>query len=238
MSRIVIALVLALGLFGGYSLLSKGNVEVASTSAQDQAAAYLEDLYAQNPPTVSGDSTTQTASAGAAVSSTMEATTPNNKVMKATLHTSEGDVTIEFMADDAPNTVANFVKLAKDGFYNGTKFHRVISGFMIQGGDPLTKDDTMQARWGTGDPGYKFADEIHAHNKNMAGTIAMANSGPNTNGSQFFINVANNNFLDPKHTVFGKVTAGMDIVSKIEKTETNASDRPLTPIVIESVTLE
>lgn len=165
-------------------------------------------------------------------------TTSDKKVMNATLHTNQGDITIEFMAADAPNTVANFTKLAGAGFYNGTKFHRVIQGFMIQGGDPLTKDDSMQARWGTGDPGYKFADEIHANNKNDIGTISMANSGPNTNGSQFFINVGNNNFLDGKHTVFGRVTAGMDIVAKIENTPTAPGDRPLSPMVIESVTLE
>jgi peptidylprolyl isomerase len=164
--------------------------------------------------------------------------TSDKKAMQATLHTNIGDITIEFMGTDAPNTVANFAKLAGEGFYSGTKFHRVIKSFMIQGGDPLTKDDSMQARWGTGDPGYKFADEIHANNKNNIGTIAMANSGPNTNGSQFFINVANNNFLDGKHTVFGKVTAGMDIVEKIENTQTAAGDRPVTPMVIESITLK
>lgn len=157
--------------------------------------------------------------------------------MQATLHTNQGDITIEFYAD-APNTVANFTKLAGEGFYNGTKFHRVIKGFMIQGGDPLSKDDSMAARWGTGGPDYKFADEIHANNKNDIGTISMANSGPNTNGSQFFINVAPNNFLDPKHTVFGKVIAGMDVVTAIEGTPTGANDRPSTPMVIESVTLK
>lgn len=158
--------------------------------------------------------------------------------MKATLHTNQGDIVIELMGNDAPKTVENFVNLAKGGFYDGTKFHRVIEGFMIQGGDPLTKDDSMQARWGTGDPGYKFNDEIHANNKNEIGTISMANSGPNTNGSQFFINVANNNFLDGKHTVFGRVTAGMEVVKKIEGTETGPSDRPTSPMVINSVTVE
>lgn len=158
--------------------------------------------------------------------------------MTATIHTSEGDITIDFLENDAPNTVANFVKLAKEGFYDGTKFHRVIKGFMIQGGDPLTKDDAMSARWGTGGPGYQFADEIHANNRNNPGTISMANSGPNTNGSQFFINVAPNNFLDPKHTVFGTVTAGMDVIAKIENTPTGAGDKPVTPMVITSITLK
>jgi cyclophilin family peptidyl-prolyl cis-trans isomerase len=156
--------------------------------------------------------------------------------MNITLHTSKGDVTIEMMEKEAPNTVANFVKLAKDGFYDGTKFHRVIKGFMIQGGDPQTKDDALMSRWGTGGPGYKFADEIHADNHNNVGTIAMANAGPNTNGSQFFINVHDNNFLDTKHTVFGKVTEGMDVVEAIENVDTNETDRPLEAVTITSVT--
>lgn len=157
--------------------------------------------------------------------------------MQAIVHTNQGDITIEFLPD-APNTAANFRKLAESGFYNGTKFHRVIKDFMIQGGDPLTKDDSMQARWGTGGPGYKFDDEIHANNKNTIGTIAMANAGPNTNGSQFFINTANNNFLDAKHTMFGKVIAGMDVVSKIENTPTGQADRPLSPMVVERIELQ
>jgi len=157
--------------------------------------------------------------------------------MQATLHTTKGDITIEFNSA-TPNTVQNFEKLATAGFYNGTKFHRVIAGFMIQGGDPLTKDDSMQARWGTGGPGYQFADEIAAGNHNAAGTIAMANAGPNTNGSQFFINVADNSFLDTKHTVFGRVVAGLDVVKAIESTPTASGDRPLEPMVITSVDLK
>jgi cyclophilin family peptidyl-prolyl cis-trans isomerase len=157
--------------------------------------------------------------------------------MNATLHTNQGDITIELFADEAPNTVVNFIKLAKEGFYDGTKFHRVIPDFMIQGGDPLTKDDAQTARWGTGGPGYKFADEIHGKNHNVTGTIAMANAGPNTNGSQFFINAADNNFLDTKHTVFGRVVGGMEVVEKIEGTATDASDRPVEPMIIERVTV-
>lgn len=162
----------------------------------------------------------------------------DTKTMNATLHTNKGDIEIEFFADQAPNTVANFVKLAKSGFYDGVKFHRVIKGFMIQGGDPLTKDDSKQALWGTGGPGYQFEDEIGPNNKNNIGTISMANAGPDTNGSQFFINVANNNFLDGKHTVFGRVTKGMDVVGKIENTATDSSDRPLESVVINSITLK
>jgi cyclophilin family peptidyl-prolyl cis-trans isomerase len=156
--------------------------------------------------------------------------------MTITLHTSKGDITIETMGQHAPNTVENFVKLAKEGFYDGTKFHRVIKDFMIQGGDPQTKDDALMDRWGTGGPGYKFADEIHDNNHNGPGTIAMANSGPDTNGSQFFINVANNAFLDKKHTVFGTITAGMDVVQAIESVETNEMDRPLEAVTITGIT--
>ena len=155
--------------------------------------------------------------------------------MQVTLKTNKGDVVLEMMEKDAPKTVANFTKLAKEGFYNGTKFHRVIAGFMIQGGDPLTKDDSQMARWGTGGPGYKFEDEIRPNNKNDVGTISMANAGPNTNGSQFFINVKANNFLDGKHTVFGKVTSGMDVVQAIEGVATNEMDRPLEPVTIETI---
>jgi len=160
------------------------------------------------------------------------------KYMKATLQTNKGNITIEFDSVNAPNTVANFIKLAKAGFYNGTKFHRVIKGFMNQGGDPFSKDDSLVAKWGTGGPGYSFNDEITANNKNDVGTISMANSGPNTNGSQFFINVANNNSLDIKHTVFGKVISGLDVVMSINEVPTDASDRPISPVVIENITLE
>jgi peptidylprolyl isomerase/peptidyl-prolyl cis-trans isomerase A (cyclophilin A) len=158
--------------------------------------------------------------------------------MHATFHTNKGDIAIELFEHDAPNTVANFVKLAKSGFYDGTKFHRVIKDFMIQGGDPLSKDDAESFRWGTGGPGYQFADEIHAANQNAVGTIAMANAGPDTNGSQFFINTADNSFLDAKHTVFGRVTAGLDVVRAIESTPTSAQDRPSEHMIINSITLE
>ena len=162
----------------------------------------------------------------------------DKKTMNVTLKTNKGEITIELFADKAPNTVANFKKLAESGFYDGVKFHRVIKGFMIQSGDPLTKDDSKADMWGTGGPGYKFADEIHANNRNDVGTISMANAGPNTNGSQFFINVNPNNFLDGKHTVFGKVIKGMDVVTEIEGVATNQSDRPLSPVIIEKVLIK
>lgn len=159
----------------------------------------------------------------------------------ATLNTSMGGITIEFFDKEVPKTVENFLKLAKDGFYNGIKFHRVIKGFMIQGGDPLTKDDSKMALWGTGGPGYSFEDElgdVNKNNRNDIGTISMANSGPNTNGSQFFINVAPNNFLDTKHVVFGKVVFGMDVVTKIENVQTDPNDRPVIPVVINSISVK
>ncbi len=157
--------------------------------------------------------------------------------MNAIFHTNKGDITVELLSADAPNTVANFAKLAKSGLYDGTKFHRVIKDFMIQGGDPLTKDDSQMARWGTGGPGFTFADEIHADNRNDVGTISMANAGPNTNGSQFFINVKDNDFLDAKHTVFGRVTAGMDVVQAIEGVAVDGRDAPKAPVVIEGITV-
>lgn len=159
-------------------------------------------------------------------------------LMNATLHTNKGDITIEFFDKDTPNTVANFAKLAETGFYNGVKFHRVIKDFMIQGGDPLTKDDSKAGEWGTGGPGYRFNDEIGPNNRNAAGTISMANAGPNTNGSQFFINLKDNNGLDDKHTVFGRVVEGFDVVQAIGETTTGQNDRPIEPIVIHSVTLK
>lgn len=149
------------------------------------------------------------------------------KTYTATLKTNLGDIVLTLDAKTRPITVNNFVYLARLGFYNEVIFHRVISGFMIQGGDPLGT--------GTGGPAYKFADELTAPNSNVKGTISMANAGPNTNGSQFFINLVDNNFLDTKHTVFGKVTGGMDVVESIGKTPVGAQDRPVTPVVISLV---
>lgn len=166
-----------------------------------------------------------------------ESATPSSR-MNAIITTNQGVITLELFGDRTPNTVQNFTKLAQEGFYNGTKFHRVIKDFMIQGGDPLSKDDTQMARWGTGGPGYQFADEITPENRNDAGTISMANAGPNTNGSQFFINTKDNNFLDLKHTVFGRVVEGMDVVMKISTTQTGPNDRPASPMVIESIVIK
>lgn len=149
-----------------------------------------------------------------------------------TLETNKGPIVIEMDITNTPMTSANFVTLAETGFYNGVKFHRIIPDFMIQGGDPNSKDDARPELWGRGGPGYQFGDEIKATNNNLAGTISMANAGPNTNGSQFFINVADNTFLNPKHTVFGKVISGYDLVQSLSTVPTDSFDRPLDPIVI------
>ena len=136
----------------------------------------------------------------------------------ATLHTNHGPIAIELFDDDAPKTVENFTKLARDGFYDGVIFHRVIPDFMIQGGDPTGT--------GSGGPGYTFEDEFN-DNKVVRGALAMANAGPNTNGSQFFIVTTEAApWLDGKHTVFGRVTDGMDVVDAISALETDARDRP------------
>ena len=160
--------------------------------------------------------------------------------------TTEGNFSVQLFDDLAPKTVANFTGLAegtiewtdprtgkrsKTPYYDGTVFHRVIDGFMIQGGDPLGQ--------GTGGPGYKFADEFHAKAKHTkAGILSMANAGPNTNGGQFFITLDATPWLDNKHSVFGEVISGMDVVSKIGSTKTAPGDRPVKPISIETVTIE
>ena len=144
---------------------------------------------------------------------------------KIKLETSMGDVVIE-LYDKMPVTAGNFKKLVEDGFYDGVIFHRVIDGFMLQGGDPTGT--------GTGGPGYTIKDEFTKTelDGNNRGTISMANAGPDTGGSQFFINLVDNNFLDGRHPVFGKVIEGMDIIDKIGKTQTDAQDKPLTEVKI------
>jgi peptidyl-prolyl cis-trans isomerase A (cyclophilin A) len=161
--------------------------------------------------------------------------------------TSEGSFTVRLFESEAPNTVANFTGLAdgskewtdprsgrkvKQPYYDGTIFHRVIDGFMIQGGDPLGQ--------GTGGPGYNFADEIHPSLKHgKAGILSMANRGPNTNGGQFFITLAATPWLDGKHTVFGEISDGIDVITKIGATPTSKpGDRPIKPITVEKVTIE
>ncbi len=168
-------------------------------------------------------------------------TNPMNPIAKIT--TNRGVIELELFADTMPITAGNFMKLAEEGFYNGTKFHRVIENFMIQGGDPNSKTDNVMT-YGQGGPGYVIADE-HIKGEyltNVRGTISMANSGPNSGGSQFFINLVDNTFLDfdkepltSKHPVFGRVVNGMEVVDAIGQTETDPRDLPLEPIVVETV---
>ncbi len=222
MWKIILGVIVAIIVVGGgYWFLKGSNVEPAQSSA----------------------SLGQSTATGEAASSTLVTSTPNttnstNTNMTATLKTNMGSITVEFYPDQAPKTVANFIKLAQSGYYDGTKFHRVIQGFMDQGGDPLTKDDSQKAAWGTGGPGYTIPDEFGTTYTNVAGTLAMANTGqPNSGGSQFFINAVDNHFLDGKYTVFGKVTSGMNVVTAINNVPVDSSDRPLSPVVLISVTV-
>ena len=148
---------------------------------------------------------------------------------RATMHTNHGPIEIEFFDEDAPKTVDNFLTLSRDGYYDGLVFHRVIKDFMIQGGCPHGT--------GTGGPGYEFEDEINDH-KIVRGALAMANRGPNTNGGQFFVTLTATPWLNDKHTVFGEVVEGLDIVKKIGGVKTGPGDRPLTPVVMKTVTIE
>jgi peptidyl-prolyl cis-trans isomerase A (cyclophilin A) len=174
-----------------------------------------------------------------------ETTPAKGKKMFAVMETSQGKIKLQLFPDKAPKTVENFVGLAKGTkewtdpksgkkekkpLYNGTVFHRVIKGFMLQGGDPLGN--------GTGGPGYKFEDEFSDLKHTKEGTLSMANAGPGTNGSQFFITVAPTPWLDGKHTIFGEVVEGMDVVHKIENVKTGPGDKPSEPVTIKSVKIE
>lgn len=203
----------------------------------------INDSYQKSPvatetPAASGAPTTMTEETKPTATPKQS---PGAESPIVTLHTSMGDITVKLYQHDAPKTVENFTKLVSEGFYNGIKFHRVIKGFMIQGGDPNTKDDSKQDSWGMGGPGYKFADEINQTSSIYQrgykhGVLAMANSGPNTNGSQFFI-MAKDYPLPPLYTIFGEVISGLDVVDAIDVVATDASDRPLTPVIIKSAAL-
>ncbi len=215
---LLVAVIIIAGV-GFFFMKSKDTTQKSVTEAQN---------------TKTGAETTIPAPAQAQIKVATPKVAPTGAILKTNL----GDIEVAFFTKDAPKTVENFTTLSETGFYAGTKFHRVIKSFMIQGGDPLSKDDTQQARWGTGGPGYSFADEINP-NKLVRGVLAMANSGPNTNGSQFFIVTAGATpWLDGHHTVFGKVVKGIDVVDKIENTATGPNDVPKTPMVVESITLK
>lgn len=157
-------------------------------------------------------------------------TTPQEKNRLAVFETSMGTFTVELFEDKAPVTTRNFIELTEKGYYNGLIFHRVIDGFMIQGGDPEGN--------GTGGPGYTIKDEFHPNLKHdLAGVLSMANAGPNTGGSQFFITLDKTAWLDGKHAVFGKVINGMDVVKAIGKVKTGANNKPVEPVIIQKITI-
>ena len=209
----------------------KGYFETV-TDAQKTAEDTIEQAQRQKEQQVRdamalADSTNMPQESSNTLKKTMEEPTP---CAGATLVTNKGEIEIKFFGEDSPKTVINFCELAEKGFYDGIIFHRVIKDFMIQGGDPTGT--------GTGGPGYRFDDEFNER-KIVRGSVAMANAGPNTNGSQFFIVTADATpHLDGKHTNFGEVTAGMDVVDAIENVETGAADKPLDDVVIESVKLK
>jgi cyclophilin family peptidyl-prolyl cis-trans isomerase len=176
-----------------------------------------------------------------AVASTTKTATSSmdslEKVTSALITTNLGTMEVSF-ATNTPRTVENFAKLAQSNFYDGVRFHRVIKDFMIQAGDPLSKDASKASMWGTGGPGYTFADELTGTEQYSLGTLAMANAGQNTNGSQFFIVTANPGYpLPPNYTVFGKVTGGIETALKIQNVKTGQADRPLEDVIIEKIEL-
>lgn len=220
---VIVALII---LLGGLAFFLR------ETSFFSESATANESYSTTTPSTIT---TNQSPTVSTTSMSTSTSAVPI-KVTTATITTTMGVIEVTF-ASATPNTVANFAKLATSGFYSGTRFHRVIKDFMIQGGDPLSKDLANKDRWGTGGPGYTFADETSPTDALPQGTLAMANSGPNTNGSQFFIVTAPSGtpWLSGKHTVFGHVTKGMDIVLKIGNSATDSTDKPLSEVVVHKV---
>ena len=230
---VAVYLVLCGILIGGMSMWLAPNQPQDLQDSSEEITQTNEDIAALAPLSLDEMAAYQT---------TM--TNDNNPV--AEVVTNRGTFTLELFEDTMPVTAGNFITLAEEGFYNGIQFHRIIPGFMIQGGDPITKTDEFM-RYGTGGPGYSIPDEHVAgeYLTNVRGTISMANSGPNSGGSQFFINVADNVNLDfdkeplsSQHPVFGRVLSGMDIVDAISEVETNERDLPTDPVIIESVSIK
>lgn len=220
---VIVALIVILGGFAAF----------LGSSPDEGSTTVRNDSYA----TITPNSIKNTQATTSTSMSTSTATVPE-KVSSATITTNKGVIELSFNAN-TPVTVKNFATLAASGFYNGTRFHRIIKDFMIQGGDPLSKDVSMKDRWGTGGPGYTFADEVFPTDVLAPGVIAMANAGPGTNGSQFFIVTAQAGtpWLVGKHTVFGKVTKGMDVVRQIEGVQVDGTDKPLQDVIVESITI-
>ncbi len=224
---VLILLGVCAGLIGGIAWLLNGGMNTAQVELTDTSETLTAPLTAEALEAYDVDIT-------------------NDMNPVAVLNTNLGAIEIELFEDQMPITAGNFAKLIREGFYDGVKFHRVIDGFMIQGGDPNTKTDNVLT-YGTGGPGYSIPDE---HIKgdlltNVRGTISMANSGPESGGSQFFINLVDNTNLDfdkqplsSKHPVFGRVVAGMDVVDAVARVETNPQNLPLESVVIETATIK
>ena len=157
---------------------------------------------------------------------------------KVRMETNMGVMEFELYDELVPETAGNFKKLVEEGFYDGQRFHRIIENFMVQGGDPLSKDVSNTARWGTGGPGYDIKDEFVDELKHTKkGLLSMANSGPNTGGSQFFITLVPTPHLDGKHAIFGEIVSGEDVLSEIGSVETEGADRPVKEIIVEKVSI-
>ncbi len=235
-----------------FSLLLTGCTDVGNNSLDENnapgSAVNQDDLEAAKRINELGKDKTSTVSPPPPMPANPPQTKPNissmpeqedlaGKFSQAIIKTDYGNITLKFYAKESPKTVNNFFNLANNGFYDGIRFHRIINDFMIQTGDPLSKDIANKNRWGTGDPGYKFADEFNDQPL-QKGSLAMANSGPNTNGSQFFIVTKDSTpWLDGKHTNFGYVAEGLEVVEKIEALPTDSMDRPLEDVIVKSIEL-
>ncbi len=243
----VAATLAALILFGAGCGSGSSAVQNASSSDDYSYATSTDHSAVSSTPDL--NATTSTATSTPATSTSMNDSTNSSSTLafpgilpaaqvnkKIRIHTNMGDIVIQLMADQGPRAASNFIYLVQHHFYDGTMFHRVIPGFMIQGGDPLTKDPTAVALWGTGGPGYQF-DNDPVNSPYTDGIVAMANAGPNTNGSQFFIMVHDYD-LSPDYSIFGKVISGLDVAHKIADVPRNGDDRPLQDVKMISVTVE
>lgn len=239
---VIAVMAISLGLVFGLSAWLGGGAPSAQTAIESNATKTVPEEMTSEEETKPAIQAPLAPDQLAAYQVTMT----NDKNPVAVFTTNKGIIELELFEDTMPITVGNFIELAEKSFYNGVKFHRVIEGFMIQSGDPISKTNEF-LRYGTGGPGYSIPDE-HVKGQylsNVRGTIAMANSGPNSGGSQFFINVADNTPLDfdkeplsSKHPVFGRVLRGMEVVDTIAQVETNQNDMPLEHVVIESVLIK
>lgn len=217
-------------LLGGLAYFLRGDGLTAQTTTESYSTS--------TPSNVAGTKTGTNTTTSTTTPMSTTTTPVSEKITSATITTNKGVIEVTF-ATNTPMTVANFAKLSASGFYNGVRFHRVIKDFMIQTGDPLSKDIANKAAWGTGGPGYKFNDELTGNEQYPLGTLAMANAGPNTNGSQFFIVTANPGYpLPPNYTVFGHVTKGIETALAIQNVATDAGDKPLQDVIVESITVK